>query len=111
MMMAWSGGGEMCGEIKENGEPVSSGQAPNESASCNLPSSLVPHRHGPAKIGIIGQVTADRRVVAKSFVLDNRLSTPNRVEEIGLVIRNGVVTRWCGERFHFFVHAEIERCG
>src|SRR2546423_11369352 len=28
---------------------------------------------------------------------------------ICLMICNGVVTRWCGERLHLFIHPEIER--
>ena len=49
-------------------------------------------------------MAADCRVVAKYFIFNNRLSTPNGVEEISLMIWNGVVTRWCGERLHFLVH-------
>src|SRR5205823_13455676 len=55
-------------------------------------------------------MATDRRVVAKYFIFDNRLSTPNRVKEISLMVWNGVVTWWCCERLHFFVHPEIERC-
>src|ERR1700746_13439 len=83
----------------------------NESTFYDLFCSRVPNRHSLVEIGVIGQMTADRRIVAKDFVLDNRVSTAPCFEKIGLVIGNRVVTRRCSERLDFFIHAEIERYG
>src|SRR5215472_18378940 len=54
-------------------------------------------------------MAADGGVVAKDFILDHRLSAPHRIEEVGLMIRNGIVARGRSERLHFFLRAEIER--
>src|SRR5207245_5538883 len=60
----------------------------NESTFYDLFCSRVPNRHSLVEIGVIGQMTADRRIVAKDFVLDNRLSTAHCFEKIGMVIGN-----------------------
>src|SRR5438105_142234 len=88
--------------------PVSGQNRDRESTVCNLFGGCVPDRHRLVEVGIICQMTADRGVVAKYFILHNRLPAPHCVEEIGLVIRDRIVTRWRGERLCFFLRAERE---
>src|SRR5579872_2508599 len=68
----------------------------------------VPSCYRVLEIRVIGQVTADRRMVAEFLVLDGWLSGSNRVEEICLVSRNIAVPKRCRKRF-CFLHLVIER--
>jgi len=52
-------------------------------------------------------MAANRRVVAEHFVFYNWLSTANGIEEVRLMICNGVVIVWGGERLYFLIDVEI----
>src|ERR1700693_5581670 len=55
--------------------------------SPDCPRVGIPGRNRVLEIGIVGQVTADRRMVAKLLVLHGWLASSNRVEKIRLVSR------------------------
>src|SRR5215469_7949569 len=51
----------------------------------------VPDRSTPLKVGVVGHVTGNRRVIAEDRILDRRLPRLHRLEEIPQMIVEGVV--------------------
>src|SRR5580698_4633738 len=69
----------------------------------------VPGRNRVFEVGVVGQMAADRRMVAKHLVLHGGLAGSNRVEEVCLMRRYIAVADGRSKSL-CFVHLVLERC-
>src|SRR6266542_732482 len=69
----------------------------------------VPHRRRLLEIRMIGQMAADRRVVAELLVFDDFLSRADCIEKVGFVVNKVTVAGRCAEYFGSFRYFGLKR--